>query len=517
MARRGTAHSKATLFPEFGYLNGGLDLSEPPWSLHDSQLVDATNFYYNVDTGKLTTRPGLVQFLPMANRLVSMDIATVAGEKYLIAARVVGSDLVISYYKYSDESTGDIGTLNNWVEGTKPVFENFIETAGQEALYFTWGGVNGEYMKVWDGTTLSDVTNSPTGSKIVIGKSGRLFTDDGVDTDVVKASGILDETEWDYPFGLFAQVGWPDGDAIKAIGVLGNDLIVFKGDIHKKVVSLKGVYPEWKLMEVARGTSVINQFCIARVGRDLVLLDADGVNSLSGVVEYGDLKIDPVGKPIVGPLVSQLDNTAFVVPWPKKSAILMFPKEGQVAYVLHYSRVSGNLTVRWTSFYFDKEITCGIYDYDGDILYLGTRDGIICTLDTPVLGDTTFTDVGVAYEQSFRTKIVQEQQGGSALILKRLVMDFTPLALGSGVVVANTLQGTRENQVASFSITPDTIDLDDGVTIDEDVGPIGLLEGATTRLTQRVRSRDIQIGATISSGAFELDSLHVEFGIVGRR
>lgn len=524
MARRSTRHNpKQLIIPNFNYFDGGLELSKPAWKLEDNQIVDGTNFYYDNDTGKMTTRPGLVSFRDLGGQVASMEVANVAGSRYLMLAyKLEGADSMrIAAHKFDDSSLVEINTFSPWsgsYEGRRPVFENFIETAGQEAAYWAMGdGVSRLY--VWDGSGAGvEVADSPVGSDIVIGKSGRLFVDGGVgEEDLMKASGILDETQWDYPFGLFAQIGWPDGDTIKAVGVLGDDLVAFKGDVHKRIVKLQGVYPEWKLAEVARGTSVVNQFCIVRVGRDLVLLDSDGVNSLSGVVEYGDLKVDPVGSAVSGPLTSQLNSTAFVVPWPKQSIVLFFPYAGPLCYVLHYRRGPQGLTTRWTSFLFNEEITCGTYDYSTNLLYLGTKSGVICTMEREPIFDTTYTDLGASYPQSIRSKIVQDMEFGGEVFLKRLVFDYTPLLLGSGVINANVDEGTRSREVATFNITPDTIDLDDNVTIDEDVGPIGLVEGADTRSTQRVRARDIQIGITVESGAIEVDSVYAELAIVGRR
>lgn len=502
MARISSQHRGRDVEVEFGSLDGGIDYSVPPHSLPDNVLYEATNLFYDIDSGRLMTRPGLVRVTTSALNaaLVSVYPCTVQGVRRIIVA----SDEPKLYY-LDGTSLTLIGSLNG---SSSPQFEVF-----KEDLYIASGGS----LQKWDGTTLSDVGAAPSCTLLAV-KSARLFVNDTSDPDVIKASGVQDDTTFSYPGGATFQAGWGDGDSVVGMQVFGDDLVVFKGQKTKSVHILKGVYPDWALVEIGRGTSIVGANAVIKIGSFIFGLDTDGLNDLRTVEAYGDFKSDPLGGPVVGPLTRQVSPTAFMAGWPERSLLMVFPSQDlATAYALHYSTSDLVPKARWTRFRFEVgRISSAAYDTVGDILYLTSMNGHLYTMKMEVLAEAnTFTDDGTDIPQAFRTKIIDPR--GSQILHKRSRFFFEALADGAGTFYCFTQDGTWPQLSADFTIDPRTIDDFGDTYIDDMLMPVGMSDRSTVvRLNDRCRDNNLMLGATISSGALSISRLDIDAAVVGR-
>ena len=399
------------------------------------------------------------------------------------------SIMYIDYlHLYSAAAVGafEIGNLSGSLPAT---FANFIDVTGNEAIFIASGGV----LQYWSGAgELKNVNASPNCSIVVI-KSGRVFVNDLDEPDVVRGSGILESEEWNYPLGVFAQAGWPDGDDVIGMHVIGDDLIIFKGSVHKRVVRLVGVYPKWQLKEVARGTSVMNHYSKETVGGTTLILDKDGINTLEGIDKYGEMQVSPVSDVLGSGIISRVDNTGFMLTWPVNACILVKPSASDDRlFLLHYDVTpEGKIGVKWTPWEFQvPNISCGVYDYETDVIYLGTSDGNIYTLNAAL-----FTDGGSTFPQLIKTKVLYEP--GRQLLLKELILDYNELSPATLEVLLLTDRGETE-----IVLRTEDIEVDSDQTI---------------RIDDRVRSRNLQFGLRITGGGgIELSELIARVAVVGR-
>lgn len=487
-------------------LIGGVDYSVPMQDLDPTKLFVATNLYYDINDGKLKTRPGLVRVTDTAiPDLRDVYVETVQGTQYVLVTSTT------KLYKLVGSSLVEIGALSNTSGTAVTTVAAFIDN-----LYIA----SGAKLQKWDGTTLyTDGGAWSPGAPdcgIVIAKSARLFVNDVDTKDLIKASGVINDTTFAYPDGITFRAGWRDGDGVVAMHPLADDLVIFKGPNKRSIHVLKGIYPNWDMVEIVRGSGAIATKAINRVGADVLVLDRDGLNSVSGTIEYGDFRADPVGIEVAGPMTAQLDSTGFIVSWPDQAILLCFPNGvNSVAHVLHYHTVPPNPKWRWTRFDFGvPRMRGGAYDSVNKKLYLVSDDGYLYSMQQDPYGGTVYTDAGSAFTQSVRTKLfdVPRQQ----LLLKRFNAHLEPMAAGSGALYAYINDGNVEKQLKTFTIVPDTVDIND-VTVDEDEGLIGMTDpGVPVRSRQTLRANNLQLGIEITSGAAVINRLYAAAAIVGR-
>ena len=389
-------------------------------------------------------------------------------------------------YSAAADGAFEIGNLSGSLQAT---FANYLDVVGNETILVASGGI----LQYWSGSGgLQSVANAPNCSMVVV-KSGRVFVNDIDEPDVVRGSGILDMTAWEYPFGVFAQAGWPDGDDVVGMHVVGDDLIIFKGTVHKKVVRLVGVYPEWSLKEIARGTSTMNHYAVATVGGTTFILDVDGINTLTGIDKYGEMQVSPISDVLGGGLVSRIDSTGFILKWPVNAAMLVKPSASDPRlFVMHYAiSGEGETAIKWTPWEFEvPNISCGVYDYETDTIYLGTSDGNVYTLDASL-----YTDTGLPFSQLIKTKVLHE--AGRELLLKEVILDLNEFSTASLEVLLLTDRGTVESVLGSYAILGRT--------------------DQVIRIKNRRRSRNLQLGLrVVGSGGIEVSDLVARIAIVGR-
>jgi hypothetical protein len=506
MSRVGTGHTRRDLEIDLTRLDGGLNLATPPHNIKDNELHEALNFHYDKDSGRLATRPGLVKKTTAAlpNPGVVMDAVTVQGIRYIIVATNY------KLYYLSGTTYVEIGAFANTSGEAIPSFaqykENlYVATAGQKLQ--RWNGVD------WD----SDIT--PHTCSIVIARGARLYTNDDADNDFVWVSQIQLDDQWGSSNNGFEfNAGWSDGDSILAMVPIGNDLALVKGPNNKSVMVLRGHPPDMFVAEVTRGTGAVGRNALSPIPNDLLMLDTDGMNTLAGVIQYGDLKVDPVGSPIGQALVREINSTAFIVHWPLQASTLMFPNNtSSLAYVLHYSISEDIPRWRWTRFLFGVgNIVSGIFDHASDTLYFLSHDGNLYTMSYSDIG-TIYTDNGADFEQRLRTKVFDPPNHET--LFKRAQFMYAPLALGTaGKFLYIYDDANTPIELATFTGDPFVVDeWDDILVEDAEAPPIGTPEPSKIVRVRRVqRRRNFQMGITVTAGAISISRMSVHASLVGR-
>jgi hypothetical protein len=528
MSRRSTRHGRRDLEVDFSRLDGGIDYSVPAHQLPPNKLYEATNLFYDIDSGRLMTRPGLVKLTTIAadDELVAGGVFTVQGTRYHILAsktKLYRLSQGTDFFGSGTFGSGSFGDASG-SDAEQAIFVLIGSLNGTEIPQFaTFNGnlyiANGGKLQKWNGSALSNVTAAPTTSSLVVVKSARLFVNSGSEPDIIKASGIMDDTTFGLPGGATFQAGWTDGDGVIAMMPLGDDLVVVKGNKSKSVMVLKGVYPDWFMQEIARGTGVVGKYGLTRVGSQLIGLDVDGINLAQTVEAYGDFKLDPVGGPVVGPLTRQLDSTGVLANWPEQAMVLVFPNNNlSVAYALHYAQATQGQTFKWTRFTFAvPRISFAFFDAEDSVLHLCSKNGHVYTMERDIVASATvFQDDGTDYEQILRTKVVDPS--GAEVLLKRATFMFEPLSGGTGEFKVFKDDGTVPNVKTDFTISPLVIaDWLSPVIGELDAPPIGMPESSTVvRIKDRTRQRNIQMGVVVNSGGLSISRMDIDAAAVGR-
>jgi hypothetical protein len=278
--------------------SGGLNLADPPTALQDNQLAQAVNVYYPPGETSLATRPGLLHAaLPATVSGADAPILKLhyyvkdASHDYLLAAMADGN-----LYRQEDAS----GTAVWRLLGA-------LTTPGVSPSFLTFGGVclvadGGPELKRFDGTDYEAIPGSPAGATALAETAGRVAANSASDPDAVIFSAPEDETEWSLVGGaVMIRAGYRDALSVTGFGMLGGDLMVFKGGTAGKMiyrVSASGSTANWSLAPLSRNTTAASPQAICAVGNNLFFADSTGILDLAGTMEYGDIKVGIAGRPV---------------------------------------------------------------------------------------------------------------------------------------------------------------------------------------------------------------------------
>jgi hypothetical protein len=345
--------------------SGGVNASSNPESIKDNQVQLAANMEYDIRTGLLLTRPGLSRWL---------DTTTVFDTIHYHPAQgiFVGSSGNTLYSMLHTGATS-IGALSS----TKT--PQYLRWA--DLLLIASGGVLQQY----DGTNLTDVTGSPIccfvgkkDSRVVVANSGA--------DDQVSFSGVGDHTNWTFngtdQDAVYVNPGYKDGNSIKAIAFLADDILVFKSQddlsfsLRPKTGCLyrvTGKYPDWVIKEVSRDALAVSPDAVANVGNDVVFLDTRGIRSVQSVSDYGDIKMFDIGENVNNAIVNMLSVNSKVWHIPDRGQVWVRPQYSAGIWVYTYSLKA------WTTFEFPfivNDVT-----YDGSFTYLAASTGGVYKLD----------------------------------------------------------------------------------------------------------------------------------------
>jgi len=272
---------------------GGINVSEPSTNIMDNELQECVNLYYANLEKYLTTRMGIKRIdVPTLNTKIeklyeynkneidSYLVAVSEGKLYYLKSTVV--DLVETL------SWQQITTLEN-----STILPSLITYNGNLII-----ADRGPHLRSWNGTTTTSLSASPPYVTIIEEINGRIVCNSEAtgELDAVYFSAPYNSNEWNTNNGAVGlRVGYGQGRRVTGIGVIANDVIVFKENGMTYRVSCQGNVSSWYISKLFSTNSCDNQETIETVGNDLVFGSASGINSVQTVQEYGDLKMNHLG------------------------------------------------------------------------------------------------------------------------------------------------------------------------------------------------------------------------------
>lgn len=149
-----------------------------------------------------------------------------------------------------------------------------------------------------------DLETSPPYATAVVEIGNRVVCNSGGvgELDTVYFSGVEDETDWDTAAddatAVAVRAGYMDGMTVNAFGVLGTDLMVFKGSLTGRRVyriSTSGTAADWYTQMLSDNATALTGSAVAQVGNDLWFADDTGIKAISQTQTYGDLALALAG------------------------------------------------------------------------------------------------------------------------------------------------------------------------------------------------------------------------------
>jgi len=339
----------------------GIDLSTPAFDLPDDVLSKGINFEYDIARGGLkflSTAPG-IDVDSHVGTTTHQPLSMAKYNTYIVVALDDGN---LYYTTATGESLTSIGALTG---SNRPQFTRF-----NDKLIIA----SGDQLQSWDGATLATLSTSPKAG--LIGRNAydnRLIASgDSANPSRVWFSGVGDEDQWDPNAStnpaLYEDVRWADTAEVKAIAVIYNDVVVFKGDNPKSITRLtptSATSYEHKLLALDKG--VVTDSLVVLSGEVFFLAD-EGLHRLSGVVGYGDLAIDPIIGKRVSSLLDHCAADAFLWFNPLKAQLWINPMSGGIA-VYHV------LTDAFTVFDLGYTVYDALYDPGSGYNFLAVQVG----------------------------------------------------------------------------------------------------------------------------------------------
>lgn len=501
MAIRGIKNNPDSLIPLVLKLNKGLNLSGGAASIDQDELWRLENFIYDAQSKILKSRPGLNIKTTLAAKFADPIRALYYYRKDSTTAYWVCASGTKLYYLSGAglDAWTEIGSLTD--STTVPAFETF-----HNKLIIADGGTD---LRTWDGTTYTTIANSPQATALAVIK-GRLVANNTDDFDLVSMSALNDETTWSGGTSVAIRCGYGDGMNINGFAVApgGNDLIVSKvtAATGKKVLYRINVVDattaNWYSVPVSTFSAAYSAHTMISSPNDVFFADTDGLKSLRGIQEYGDMATNYVGGRI---------NTIFEEVTPRWMAWI----PGYSAMAL----IAGNYTYLYFPFndtfsklYFMAGRMECVFEGGGKI-YFGGYDGYLYYLDSTLSVDYTAPGATSAYSSFFETKRFDFMSG---LLLRRTQVHLTPVVSGTATLYAvkddtsevalKTITLVEEGEFL-FDATDDLYDAEDDLYYS---GAIPWFEISHNK----VRANGLSFKVLVTSGRIGINELKAEIVLV---
>jgi len=469
--------------------SGGLNLSLAEWSIADNEASRMLNFIYAPE--KLTPEVRCGTECQTASALgASIRVLYLyqknASTKYIICAS--GAKL---YYL---SGTG----LTAWTEigaiASATVVPEFLTFNSK--LIIADGGT---LLKTWDGTTYGTIASSPNATCLRVIRQ-RIACNHASEPDSIYLSSPNDETGWDTATtAIGLKAGFGDLLAVNGLEVFGDDLIISKYATGRKRMyrlNTEEVTPEyWYVKEIPGNTCAQSERAILTAYNNVYFIDTDGLKSLKGVTEYGDMQGDQSGSKITPAFLGLTCNFIKYVPY--YNAIWF-----SIGSRIYTARLSDN-GLSFTELYFNQGQIDSLC-IDGDTVYLGGNNGFLYKLDTDSAVDETAPNVSSGYLTSLRGK--RYNFGTSDVTLRSTTIRLTPIS--SGTI---TLMGIKSDG------TPVTLDTITMASLGEYLyDATGYVDAATDYLYDSGAEPSLEVNhnkVKSSSIQFELQATSARFGV----
>jgi hypothetical protein len=471
---------------------GGINVASSEWSINDYDAQRMLNFIFDSESKLPEVRPGTT--CETATALGASLRAQYTYEKSTTVKYHIGVSGSKLYYRSG-------ASLDAWTEigsiASATVIPEFLTF--NTKLIIADGGKN---LKTWDATTYTTIANSPNASCLALIRN-RIACNHVGEPDSVYLSAPNDETGWDTTTtAIGLKAGYGDNLKVNGLKTFGDDLIISKkGNATEKVYRLNTGSAEetadyWYIRDIPGDICAQNEQSMEVAFNNLFMFTRNGLVSLKGVQEYGDIQSDQIGRKI-NPAFSSLDTCHFL------------------KYIPAYNSIWFSVGSRfYTARVFDNELSCtellfnqGQIDsicIDGGTVYLGGANGYLYKVDETKDTDETAPDTESDYTAIIRSK--RFNLGANTITLRRTTSRVSPLTAGTVYLFAFKDDG--------IPITLDSIALSAlGTFLYDDTGYLndatGLLYNAGAKPTMSVSHNKVKS----SSLAFEIQATGIRFGI----
>ena len=495
--------------------SGGVNFSQPPSSILDTEATMLMNYIYNSQTGTPEIRPGT-----RCKTLLTCDGANGILKIYYYEKSSSDAWLVAAcngklYYLSGAglNAWTEIGALNDTT--TTPSFLTY-----HAKLLIADGGTN---LKTWDGTTYASLADG-LGATALYTIKGRVVANSTAagSNDLVTLSGAEDETMWDTADetnpALAIRAGFGDNMSVNAFSVFGEDLIVSKkGDAEKRFYRINTAdasITNWYVKSLTENNCASSAHNIVSAFNNVYFVDTNGFKSLKGVTEYGDLQVDMIGSKI-NTLFTAGTTCQEVAYLPYFTAIWFLYGERVYCYHRVTNRANdAEISHAFTSIYFGQGKINSVCQA-GSTIYLAGNNGYLYTLDLSNTYDTdeVSPDVNTTYTSNLTSKEFSFFGGG---ILRKVELYLTPIKSGTAYLYAVTptsdsvLIKTITLRSSGSLLYDATGDLNDATELLYDMGISPWFDVNRNR----IRANSVQFKLVCSSGRVGVEGLKAEIAMV---
>lgn len=327
-------------------MTGGVNISQAPEQIADTEMQQAQNFIYAIDSKRLKGRGGL--------GLLNTTDETIRDMWYDVDTNVLLLfTTTFKVYRYVMGQTPIyIGKLNG---SYSPMCAKFMDK-----IWIASGGKL-QYYDYTQNAELQTVSDSPTCSMVFQRFSRIAVSQDG--TNGFYLSSVGDGTEWSEDTNRadkeqWLDVGYGDSGTITAIVPLATDIIFIKS--NGKIYQLSGDADpnDWQVTEIANGTDPAGTNCAVNIGNSVVFLSIRGLKSLAAVMEYGNIATADIGDKFNGLITENMYEPRFY--HLQRHSLLLIRPTSDYSYFVAYNYQLGSATT--LKFNMDIDAICETND-----------------------------------------------------------------------------------------------------------------------------------------------------------
>ena len=392
-------------------MTGGVNISQAPEQIADTEMQQAQNFIYAIDSKRLKGRGGL--------GLLNTTDETIRDMWYDVDTNVLLLfTTTFKVYRYVMGQTPIyIGKLNG---SYSPMCAKFMDK-----IWIASGGKL-QYYDYTQNAELQTVGDSPTCSMVFQRFSRIAVSQDG--TNGFYLSSVGDGTEWAEDTNRadkeqWLDVGYGDSGTITAIVPLATDIIFIKS--NGKIYQLSGDADpnDWQVTEIANGTDPAGTNCAVNIGNSVVFLSIRGLKSLAAVMEYGNIATADIGDKFNGLITDNMYEPRFY--HLQRHSLLLIRPTSDYSYFVAYNYQLGSATT--LKFNMDIDAICE------------TSDDILVSSENKIYQwDDRYTDDdGKKIEYVLQPKATM---GMEQMLMKAIDTKFSSDYSGKAIVQEGTLK-----------------------------------------------------------------------------
>ena len=255
-----------------------------------------------------------------------------------------------------------------------------------------------------------------------------------------------------------SRISFPVG----ALEDLYGDLWVYGTEEHPYIATLTGATEaDWTVnLTYQRAWSLPKT--LANVGNDLFNGSSDGVDSLKGVQEYGDIRSFSESDNIINKF-SHWTDSAFAAYYPKDAQYWLYMPGYSKVMICNIKRpyvIDSKTGYPWTEY--TLPIVPTTFKQAGEHFFIGSSDGHVYTYDTTEYKDLTTTQI----EPVFKTAYIEFPFSSVNLQMYQFVASST---FGGTFDFNIYINGSRIDSLITYPIG---LSLNDAVTVDEMLMPV---------------------------------------------